>query len=403
MFATRNQNENAIYEQQTAAAAKPLNQSVKGLAPKTPSNKQAPKTPFRGGKNDENAQQPLFGKTGGKETAKPNRNAFVTPANPTTRAPLGNKTTNAKALQAPSLKVPAEDGKTPASAKPTSPRLRRSKIKVHESLDTAHDVLNKDPEERDIEYMPPRGVPLNDDPVEVLPHDMNLDVLKGSNLTRGWWSEHAPTKEDNGEDSELSDFEEKIKKAEAEKRKREPQPKKSATRPAIARTVTSGPLTKKPAPTTLRAQNAASALGSRPVTKPSVSRFGASNTALKAKQPGPGFSASVTAKKHTPAPGNPRFTAAKVASNNTIGYSKGRTVSASNRRPLSVVHSQPQPATHSTRNTSTFDNLLTLGALDIEDDDDGIFGISSNSNGGLAGLIEDEDDEVFQLDPVEYL
>lgn len=84
MFATRNHNENAIYEQQTAAAAKPLNQGLKGLAPKTPGAK-APKTPFKISRNDENA---AFGpgKTGGKgkqgdeKTGKAERNAFVTPA-----------------------------------------------------------------------------------------------------------------------------------------------------------------------------------------------------------------------------------------------------------------------------------------------------------------------------------
>jgi len=82
MFATRNttHNENAIYEQQTAAAAKPLNQGVKGLAPKTP---------YKAGRNDENA---VFkgGKTGGKgkqdgllgdgKGGKAERVAFVTPA-----------------------------------------------------------------------------------------------------------------------------------------------------------------------------------------------------------------------------------------------------------------------------------------------------------------------------------
>ena len=73
MFATRNHDENAIHQQQQAAAAKPLNQGVKGLAPKTPAGK-PPTTPFGKTRNDENAQQPL-----GKE-GKAERNAFVTPA-----------------------------------------------------------------------------------------------------------------------------------------------------------------------------------------------------------------------------------------------------------------------------------------------------------------------------------
>lgn len=88
MFAARANQENAVYEQQTAAAAKPLNQGVKGLAPKTPGNKAA-KTPFKIPLNDENGglgggktggkgkQQGLFGDgKGGKLDAS----AFVTPA-----------------------------------------------------------------------------------------------------------------------------------------------------------------------------------------------------------------------------------------------------------------------------------------------------------------------------------
>lgn len=88
MFASRTHNENAIYEQQTAAASKPLNQGVKGLAPKTPGNK-APKTPFKVPLNDENAVLGP-GKTGGKgkqaalfgegKGGKAESNAFVTPA-----------------------------------------------------------------------------------------------------------------------------------------------------------------------------------------------------------------------------------------------------------------------------------------------------------------------------------
>ena len=88
MFASRANNENAIYEQQTAAAAKPLNQGVKGLQPKTPGNK-APKTPFKVSLNDENVTLGA-GKTGGKgkqaalfgegKGGKVESNAFVTPA-----------------------------------------------------------------------------------------------------------------------------------------------------------------------------------------------------------------------------------------------------------------------------------------------------------------------------------
>jgi hypothetical protein len=89
MFAARDQ-ENLAHGHLTAAAAKPLNQGVRQLAPKTPGNKTS-KTPFKIPLNDENGPMGLGGakglKTGGKGnenllTAKKglgDQNAFVTP------------------------------------------------------------------------------------------------------------------------------------------------------------------------------------------------------------------------------------------------------------------------------------------------------------------------------------
>lgn len=83
MFATRGADENAIYGQQTAAATKPLNQGVKGLAPKTPAGKAVTKIPL----NDENAAFKIGGKGknaglfgGDGKGAKVDKSAFVTPA-----------------------------------------------------------------------------------------------------------------------------------------------------------------------------------------------------------------------------------------------------------------------------------------------------------------------------------
>ena len=86
MFSTRNDQENLIHGQQTAAAAKPLNQGVKGYGAKTP----APKTPFRVPLNDENVAYgggksalKTNGKAqlgGAKKGANVESNAFVTPA-----------------------------------------------------------------------------------------------------------------------------------------------------------------------------------------------------------------------------------------------------------------------------------------------------------------------------------
>jgi hypothetical protein len=85
MFAARTNQENAVYQQQQATAAK--NHGVNSLAPKTPGYK-APKTPFKVTLNDENVTFGA-GKTGGKgkdglfgdgKGGKVDPSAFVTPA-----------------------------------------------------------------------------------------------------------------------------------------------------------------------------------------------------------------------------------------------------------------------------------------------------------------------------------
>ena len=92
MLAARADQENAVHAQQTAAAAKPLNQGLKGFTAKTPGNR-APKTPYKVPLNDENATY-QFGKsalktnakgqenglTVGKAGGKVDKSAFVTPA-----------------------------------------------------------------------------------------------------------------------------------------------------------------------------------------------------------------------------------------------------------------------------------------------------------------------------------
>ena len=94
MLAARDQ-ENLTHAHQQTAAGKPLNQGVRALHPKTPGNL---KTPFRTSKNDEN--KPLESKSQKTELrdglSKLDKNAFATPAR-RDRAPLGLKTTNAKA------------------------------------------------------------------------------------------------------------------------------------------------------------------------------------------------------------------------------------------------------------------------------------------------------------------
>lgn len=144
MFAARADQENLAYAHQAAAAAKPLNQQAK-----TPANK-APKTPFRRNQNDENdAFQSGFKTTKTTKKANLDPNAFITPAGPRNRAPLGMKTTNAKAKTPAPLTIKASAQKT------LSPRLRRQKVKIHQAEPVQQEQHDGVP---DIEYMPPRSI-----------------------------------------------------------------------------------------------------------------------------------------------------------------------------------------------------------------------------------------------------
>lgn len=144
MFAARADQENLAYAHQAAAAAKPLNQQAK-----TPANK-APKTPFRRNQNDENdAFQSGFKTIKTTKKANLDPNAFITPAGPRNRAPLGMKTTNAKAKTPAPLTIKASAQKT------LSPRLRRQKVKIHQAEPVQQEQDDSVP---DIEYMPPRSI-----------------------------------------------------------------------------------------------------------------------------------------------------------------------------------------------------------------------------------------------------
>lgn len=92
MLAIRDQ-ENLVHGHQQVAASKPLNQTTRGILPKTPGNKY-PKTPLKINLNDENDPAGFGGGksvlgtkgknlenlvTGGKNIATFDKNAFITP------------------------------------------------------------------------------------------------------------------------------------------------------------------------------------------------------------------------------------------------------------------------------------------------------------------------------------
>ena len=183
ILAARDQ-ENLIHAHHTAAAGKPLNQGLRALNPKTPGNL---KTPFRPAKNDENLPITFKGqKVAGKDgPSKLDKNAFVTPLAPRDRAPLGAKTTNAKAFQTPAP-LTVKPGRTVHKPSTGGRRSNRSKITVARSEPVEADVLANQPEEQeepDFGYAPPPPVELPDPPIEFV-EDLELteELRRGNGL-----------------------------------------------------------------------------------------------------------------------------------------------------------------------------------------------------------------------------
>ncbi|KAJ5952472.1 uncharacterized protein N7479_010885 [Penicillium vulpinum] len=343
MLALRDQ-ENLVNTHQTAAAAKPLNQS-KHLAPKTPGKQ----------RNDEN--NPL---AFGNRTVKGNKNrqengklanAFMTPM-VKDRAPLGMKTTN---LKANNLQTPAPFGGTTKQPKTNrrqstaqkirkaAPAAQQAQAKVH--IDAVVDDVP------DIEYMPPKPRDLPDLPDDVT-YDTTFPQFRPKNRALGLESVYG--KQEVGRDG-LTAKQRKFKEdsaacdrmvddmimkqledigfessGESESAKAlQPNaipPKRPTTTRRQTRSVS-----------TLRARDAAAALaGSQPNAAPRVALTPKTRVASLA-------SSLVMPKKSARVPSNPssmRNTAASVNSRTTVGYSKGRSVSST----LRDKHSQTQRA-----------------------------------------------------------
>ncbi|ODH12914.1 hypothetical protein ACO22_07789 [Paracoccidioides brasiliensis] len=200
MFAARDQ-ENLVRAHKMAAVSKPLNQGTRQLQPKTPGTR-VPKTPFKAPLNDEN--NPLtFG--GGKQTLKDNnngqnenprksgkdgiagKNALVTPMCPQNRAPLGIKTTNAKAkgYQTPAAPVGSSRYTKTTKRPSTTQKLKQNAPEVQQCQSKTAAPVDIEEDVNDIEYMPPRPIALLDPP-ENIPYDTTFPQFKGKNFTRGW-------------------------------------------------------------------------------------------------------------------------------------------------------------------------------------------------------------------------
>ncbi|KAL3418214.1 hypothetical protein PVAG01_09929 [Phlyctema vagabunda] len=342
MLAARDQ-ENLVHGHQQVASSKPLNQGVRTLQPKTPGNRY-PKTPLKLPVHDENAPINFGGKsvlaTKGKGLDK---NAFVTPMGPRTRAPLGMKTTNAKtkAFQTPAGPAPEKDLEKTQTKQSSA---RRPKPKVTQTVKL--DIHGDEPgplEEREVEYAPPkpRDLPYES---EDFPNDcLDYSALKPKNRMRGWYDRYHNPLDENGVSIKDKEFEDNLAKALREGDERilkaveeddwsvgdVPETfrhigKKESD---VQRKVKVADQAKKSValssrgPGTISSRNAASALSapSRTTMVP-----------VRPSQPKPTTSFLARSKKVVPlAPTSTmRHTAATAASKSTIGYTKGRSASS---------------------------------------------------------------------------
>lgn len=273
---------------------------------------------------------------------------------PRTRAPLGAKTTNAKgnAFQTP---APLASSAKPLKA---SPRLRRPKVKVHQPEPDA----DSDDDVPEIEYMPPKEVPLLDDMDDYIPRDWDFSILSGPDAMRGITSAYHNPTEDDGRTRGQREFEESLERDrkkrddefdrvfaaqmardDAETRRyfgiTEPKKPASAARPATGLS-------------TMRARSAATALA--PADRP-TSRFGASTAAARVP------TGIVSGKKTSKTPVEPtatrraRHVSAVASSKSTIGYAQGRAVRSSSamRPPLSNVTKPIGPSLSTAKRAGT--------------------------------------------------
>ncbi|KAL3478223.1 hypothetical protein BJX99DRAFT_109443 [Aspergillus californicus] len=349
MLALRDQ-ENLVHSHQTVAALKPLNQGAKQLQPKTPGAR-APKTPFKVPLKDEN--DPLaFGKKTVKTVGKQNENArpsvkdaFVTPIGDTRhRAPLGMKTTNAKAkgLQTPA--APLGTIKPDRKIKRGSTQRVKKFSPFVEQAQPQPEVQVRPPQDDvpDIEYMPPKPKDLPDHPDEIT-YDTSFPQFRPENLALGLESVYGDNEigsdgltkrqrkyqEDSAAYDKMID-EAILKQVESidfnETQSSQSSVSKSPRRRMEARNprAAAGRSSNSCGVSSVRARDAAKALSGNERSVPRT-------RAAPAVKPRARIAASILPSKKLRVPTNPssmRHTAAAAGSRTTVGYNKGREVSS---------------------------------------------------------------------------
>lgn len=268
------------------------------------------------------------------------------------------KTTNAKSI---AFQTPAP---LTQKTQKVSPRLHRPKVKVHQP------EVEAEPEDDvpEIEYMPPKEVPLPDD-MDDYPRDWKFPVIKDEDIRRGILNAYHNPIEDDGRPRKLREFEEGLAKekkkatedfekmfaAEMAKDEAEIRRYMGFDEPKVAAPKPKATTTSKRAMTgvsTLRARSAAAALTS--ASKPS---YAAPTANTKSRVP-TGIVSSKKAIKTFAETTASRQAAAVAASKSTIGYAQGRAGRAAPtaRKPLSNV-TKPAPFSAATRRPASVSSV----------------------------------------------
>ncbi|KAG6003871.1 hypothetical protein E4U21_001619 [Claviceps maximensis] len=205
MIATHRDQENLVHSHQQAA--------IKSQ-PKTPGARY-PKTPGNHGRNDENAPNTVVGKAGfasgvklggtgklaiGKATGGPQ--SAITPLENRSRAPLGNKTTNAKTknTQNGGVKDAVRDIERTDAKKTSTRKLKKQPANLQPVNSNIQSDISGGPEGElpKPEYAPPRPTPLPYTSDVLPPGGLTFNGLKRRNLFKGYYQHFHNPVDENG-------------------------------------------------------------------------------------------------------------------------------------------------------------------------------------------------------------
>ncbi|KAH7318759.1 hypothetical protein B0I35DRAFT_409596 [Stachybotrys elegans] len=332
--------------------------------PKTPGAR-FPKTPHKFPGNDENAPTIFAGKSGIKNVIKPSENdilmtkgkgarqALITPSDNRMRAPLGNKTTNAKAKTGPSNGVKDIVKELEKAQKPTT--IQKPKQKPVELAPVAFSVKadssDGGDEEEEPEYAPANPEPLPYQSDVLPPGGLTTKGLRRENMFKGYYEHFYNPIDDNGVSRKDKEFRKEMdlvmKMAEERNAKEmdaldwnvedatetaQPRQKKQVAAQSSELAVKK---TRQKYPATITSRRAASALSVTSDTDRSTKPRPASAATTTRKPPSTALRTNV--KSRAPlANAGPSNSTAETASRTTLGYNKGRSAS-------SLVHGRPQP------------------------------------------------------------